>query len=137
MALLRLDAHRPAPVAVERLLRSNAIPSGIGYGPADIQAAYHLDPSKGSGSTVYIIDAYSYKAAASDLAKYRKGAGLPACTTGNGCFKILNEKGQTEAVAADERRRLGRRARARSRRRFGRVPEMQNRSPSKPTRTVR
>jgi hypothetical protein len=73
--------------------RGNAIPSGVGYTPSDIQAAYGLDPKAGKGQTVAIVDAFGYTKAASDLAQYRKAANLPPCTIGNRCLKILNQSG--------------------------------------------
>ena len=75
---------------------SKGIPSGIGFTPSDIQSAYHLDPTKGAGQTVYIIDAFGYKGAAKDLAVYRAAAGLPACS--GSCFKILNQNGNPKPL---------------------------------------
>jgi subtilase family serine protease len=72
----------------------NRIPKGVGYTPAQIQAAYGLDPSKGSGQTVAIVDAFGDSTAESDLATYRKAAGLAPCTTKSGCLRIVNEDGQ-------------------------------------------
>jgi subtilase family serine protease len=76
-----------------------ATPSG--YGPADIQAAYGL-PAAGtatpSGPTVAIVDAYNDPTAESDLAVYRSHYGLPACTTGNGCFKKVSQTGSTTSL---------------------------------------
>jgi hypothetical protein len=78
----------------------NAIPSGVGYGPADIQSAYGLPSSTaGSGQTVAIVDAYNDPNAASDLAAYRSAAGLPAC--GAGCFSVVNQNGQTSPLPAN------------------------------------
>jgi hypothetical protein len=65
-----------------------------GYDPRDIQSAYSIPASGGSGQTVALIDAYSYTSAESDLAKYREEYGLEPCTTANGCFKKVNEKGE-------------------------------------------
>ncbi len=66
-----------------------------GYGPANIQSAYNLPSSAGSGSTVAIVDAYDDPTAESDLAVYRAQYGLPACTTANGCFKKVSQTGTT------------------------------------------
>jgi subtilase family serine protease len=77
---------------------SDAIPTGVGFGPAQIQAAYHLNPSLGAGQTVFIIDATAYKTAASDLATYRKAAGLPACTLASKCLQILNQDGKPKPL---------------------------------------
>ena len=68
-----------------------ATPSG--YGPPDLQAAYNLDTSGGTGQTIAIVDAYDDRTAEADLAVYRSQYGLPACTTANGCFKKVNQNG--------------------------------------------
>ena len=66
-----------------------------GYGPADLQSAYDLpSATSGSGQTVAVVDAYDDPAAEADLAVYRAQYGLPACTTGNGCFEKVNQEGQ-------------------------------------------
>jgi subtilase family serine protease len=63
------------------------------YGPSDFHNAYNL-PNNASGTpTVGIVDAYSNPNLASDLATYRSGYGLPACTVGSGCLKIVNQTG--------------------------------------------
>ena len=69
----------------------SATPSG--YGPADLQSAYGLTGVSGSGATVAIVDAYGYPNAEADLAVYRSTYGLPACTTANGCLKIVGQTG--------------------------------------------
>jgi hypothetical protein len=77
----------------------NATPSG--YGPADIQSAYKLpSASAGSGQTVAIVDAQDLPTAESDLATYRSQFGLPPCTTANGCFRKVNQNGQTSPLPA-------------------------------------
>jgi subtilase family serine protease len=78
----------------------NAAPSGLG--PADLQDAYKLpSATAGSGATVAIIDAQDDPNAESDLATYRSQYGLPACTTANGCFQKVDERGGTSYPAAD------------------------------------
>ncbi|MGW1194606.1 S53 family peptidase [Streptomyces sp. NPDC002536] len=72
---------------------ADATPSG--YGPADLQSAYNLPSGGGSGQTIAIVDAYNDPNAESDLATYRSQYGLPACTTGNGCFQKVDEHGGT------------------------------------------
>jgi hypothetical protein len=75
-----------------RAAHPDAIPAGVGYGPADLQSAYLLPSSAaGSGQTVAIVDAFNDPNAASDLATYRSAAGLPAC--GAGCFSVVNQNG--------------------------------------------
>lgn len=80
--------------------RGDAIPAGVGYTPSDIQSAYSLDPARGRGQTIAIVDAFGYTRAAADLAEYRKAAKLPPCTTGNGCLKILNQNGAASPLPA-------------------------------------
>jgi subtilase family serine protease len=65
-----------------------------GYEPADLIAAYNLPSSGGTGQTVALVDAYDDPNAEADLGVYRSQFGLPACTTANGCFKKVNQKGQ-------------------------------------------
>jgi MYXO-CTERM domain-containing protein len=71
--------------------RAPGMPSG--YGPADLQAAYALDPTRGAGMTVAIADAFGYSQAEADLAAYRSMYGLPACTSASGCFKVVGQDG--------------------------------------------
>ena len=75
----------------------NVTPSG--FGPADIQAAYSI-PS-GTGGTIAIVDAYGYPNAERDLGVYRAQYGLPACTTANGCLKIVNQTGGSSLPRTD------------------------------------
>lgn len=68
----------------------------LGYAPADLRAAYGLTTASatlGAGQTVYVIDAFGYPNAESDLAVYRANYHLPKCTTANGCFRKLNQFG--------------------------------------------
>lgn len=84
------EPNRIVPHAVT----PNATPSG--YGPSDIQSAYHL-PAAGAGTTVAIVDAYDDPNAESDLAAYRQQYGLPSCTTANGCFTKMSQSGSTNS----------------------------------------
>jgi hypothetical protein len=71
-----------------------------GYGPGDIAAAYGLTGGK-AGQTVAIVDAYDNPNAEADLATYRAVWGLPACTTANGCFRKINQRGGTTPPEPD------------------------------------
>ena len=71
-----------------------------GYGPSDLDSAYNVPTTLGSGQTVGIVDAYDDPNAASDLSTYRSNFGLPACTTANGCFKKVNQNGATSPLPA-------------------------------------
>ncbi|MET3806349.1 hypothetical protein ABIB25_003364 [Nakamurella sp. UYEF19] len=65
-----------------------------GYTPANLTAAYGLPSgTAGAGQTVYVIDAFGYPNAESDLQTYRNYYHLPACTSANGCFKKINQRG--------------------------------------------
>jgi subtilase family serine protease len=83
-------------------VRPDAIPSGNGYGPSQLQSAYNLAAAAaadGSGTTVALVDAYNDPAAASDLAEYRSAAGLPALTSGQ--FTQYNQEGETSPLPAE------------------------------------
>ncbi len=74
-----------------------AFPTVSGYGPADLQDAYKLPSStNGAGVTVAIVDAFDNPNAESDLQVYRNNFGLPKCTTSNGCFKKVNQRGGSD-----------------------------------------
>jgi hypothetical protein len=95
LSLLRTDRTPRTEEQVRAV--GNVFPGSFGYSPAQLQSAYGLTSAaatRGSGATVAIIDAYNDPNAASDLATYRTAAGLPACTTANGCFKQLDQNGQ-------------------------------------------
>ncbi|WP_237554580.1 MULTISPECIES: carboxypeptidase regulatory-like domain-containing protein [unclassified Streptomyces] len=72
-----------------------------GYGPADLQSAYSLPADGGAGQTVAIVDAYDDPNAEADLGVYRAQFGLPECTTANGCFTKVSQRGGTDYPTAD------------------------------------
>ena len=76
-----------------------ATPSGLGA--ADIQAMFDIDATRGSGTTVTVVDAYGYTELESDLAIYRAQYGLPACTVASGCLTILNNFGSSSPLDPD------------------------------------
>ena len=79
----------------------NATPNG--FGPSDLQSAYNLpSATKGSGTTVAIVDAYDDPNAESDLAQYRQQYGLPACTSANGCFTKVGQNGSTSSLPSPD-----------------------------------
>lgn len=77
-------------------LAPDALPGG--FGPSDLRSAYNLTASGSASATVAIVDSNDDPNAESDLASYRSTYGLPACTTANGCFKKVNENGQTSPL---------------------------------------
>ena len=77
-----------------------------GLGATDLQAAYKI-PTTGGTGTIAIVDAFDYPKAEADLKVYRAQYGLPPCTTANGCFKKVNQTGAASplppaATAADD-----------------------------------
>ena len=103
-------------------------------------------PAPRRAQTIAIVDAYNDPTAEADLQAYDEEFGLPACTTGNGCFKQVNQNGErsplpfpktlgrtrsrarkgSEAEAEERRRsdRLGSRDLARHRDRPRDLPEL-------------
>ena len=61
--------------------------------PADIQSAYGF-PSGNPGMLVAVVDAFDNPNVENDLNIYRTKFGLGPCTTGNGCFRKVNQWGQ-------------------------------------------
>lgn len=74
---------------------ANSTGGSAPYGPANFHSAYNLPTTASGTPTVAIVDAYNDPHANSDLAVYRSTYGLPACTTSNGCLKIVNQTGGT------------------------------------------
>jgi N-acetylneuraminic acid mutarotase len=81
-------------------LAADAVPAG--YGPADLQSAYNLPATGGGGRTIAIVDAMDDPNAEADLAVYRAQYGLPPCTTANGCFTKVSQRGGTDYPAPDQ-----------------------------------
>ncbi|MFI1097919.1 carboxypeptidase regulatory-like domain-containing protein [Streptomyces sp. NPDC020917] len=72
-----------------------------GWGATDLQSAYNLPTDGGAGQTVAIVDAFDDPNAEADLAIYREQYGLPACTTANGCFSKVDQRGGTSYPTPD------------------------------------
>jgi len=73
--------------------RAHSSPSG--YGPSQLDKAYGLSTSGGSGQTVALVESGDYPTAAADLSTYRSEYGLSSCTTSNGCFEKVGQTGST------------------------------------------
>ncbi|SEN88935.1 Kelch repeat-containing protein [Actinacidiphila rubida] len=86
--------RRNQPVSRQGVLSAAAPPDG--YGAADLQSAYNLPADGGDGRTVAIVVANDDPTAEADLAVYRAQYGLPACTTANGCFRKIDQRGGTD-----------------------------------------
>ncbi|WP_285579879.1 carboxypeptidase regulatory-like domain-containing protein [Actinoallomurus iriomotensis] len=102
------EAEKAGQASCMSVVRDDVIgPKGVqpadtpaGFGPADLLSAYNL-PSGGAGQTVAIVDAFDDPTAESDLAVYRQQYGLPPCTTANGCFKKIDQRGGTSYPPPD------------------------------------
>jgi subtilase family serine protease len=77
----------------------NATPAGLG--PAQLRDAYKITSNGSSAITIAIVDAFGYPNAETDLATYRSTFGLPACTTANGCFRKVDQRGGTSFPRLD------------------------------------
>jgi len=77
-------------------------PAPGSFTPADLISAYNLPTTGGTGMTIAIVDAMDDPNAESDLAVYRAQFGLPPCTTANGCFRKVNQNGQTSPLPASD-----------------------------------
>jgi hypothetical protein len=65
-----------------------------GLRPQDLHSAYRLPAGRGSPQSVAIVDAFNDPTAEEDLKEYDREFGLPECTTQDGCFRQVNEKGE-------------------------------------------
>ncbi|MFK0194031.1 S8 family serine peptidase [Kitasatospora sp. NPDC090308] len=72
-----------------------------GYGPAELRAAYGLPADGGEGATIAVVDAYDDPRAEADLGTYRERYGLPACTSGSGCFRKTDQRGGNRLPRGD------------------------------------
>jgi len=95
----RMQCLSHVQVAPDGRIRADLVPNG--FGPADLQSAYAIDPSAQKAATIAIVDAYGYANLESDLAQYRAQFGLPLCTRANGCLAIVNQQGQAAPLPPD------------------------------------
>ncbi|WP_328997780.1 carboxypeptidase regulatory-like domain-containing protein [Kribbella sp. NBC_00709] len=92
--------HRTDVQPAKGRLAPHVVPGG--YGPAALQSAYALpSATAGADRTVAIVDAYDDPTAEADLAIYRAQYGLPVCSTANGCFRKVDQRGGTDYPVAD------------------------------------
>jgi hypothetical protein len=70
--------------------------------PQALHEAYGLpsDSNAATTQTIALIEAYDDPTAEADLAVYDKQFGLPACTSANGCFRKLDEQGESSPLPA-------------------------------------
>jgi subtilase family serine protease len=96
-------AHCHVLVVTDRNGNPAASKAPTGLAPATIKSVYNFStsPTAGTGKTVAIVDAYDDPSAESDLAVVSSQYGLPACTTKNGCFQKVNQRGGTSYPRKD------------------------------------
>ncbi len=72
--------------------------------PALLHSAYELpaETSQGAAQTIAVVDAFDDPTAEADLAVYDRHWGLPSCTTENGCFRKVDQKGDTAPLPAPD-----------------------------------
>ncbi len=75
-------------------------PAAGSYGlrPQDLHSAYQLPTSASGAQTIAIVDAYNDPTVESDLEGYDEPFALAPCTTGNGCFARVNQKGESSPL---------------------------------------
>ncbi|MGO4881535.1 MAG: S8 family serine peptidase [Bryobacteraceae bacterium] len=67
-----------------------------GFGPNHLLVAYSFKDvkDKGKGQTIALVDAYDDPTVEADLGTFSTQFSLPACTTANGCFKLVYAGGK-------------------------------------------
>lgn len=91
---VRCGAH----VAITPAGEIQALGAPAGFGPADLQAAYVIDPAIADSPTVAVVVAYGYANLEADLAVYRSTYGLPPCTVASGCLTVVNQDNATSPL---------------------------------------
>jgi subtilase family serine protease len=89
------DARCHSHVITDERATPFATTAPTGLNPADLVSAYQI-PSLAANAatpTIGIVDAFDDPNAESDMNVYRAQFGLPACTTANGCFRKVNQRG--------------------------------------------
>ena len=76
-------------------------PAG-GLTPADLGTAYNLNTAGGSGQTVGIVDAYNDPNINADLQTFDSHYGLPTCSEGNGCLRVVNQNGNATPLPVND-----------------------------------
>ncbi len=91
-----------APATGGELGTGDSSPTGLGFTPAQIDAAYGFTSinygsltGSGAGQTIAIIDAYNDPDIVSDAATFNTAFGLPSFNTGGPTLTVLNQSGGT------------------------------------------
>jgi subtilase family serine protease len=105
------DPQNPNPISFLRPHYIIHAAAGVGptappqtaFSPAQIRHAYGFDTIKnqGAGQVIGIVDAYDDPNIESDLAVFNQQFNLPACTSSNGCFRKVYERGSVPGSNAN------------------------------------
>jgi subtilase family serine protease len=95
------QVHRPGSHAA---VSPRATSSPAGLSPAQVKQAYNFSTAAdaGAGQTVAVVAPFDHPTIESDLNAFSKKFGLPSCTTANGCFKKVDEKGRKNYPAPNK-----------------------------------
>jgi hypothetical protein len=105
MALVPSSASAPGARTYEPAGGAAAAGPAGGLTPVDLAKAYgYVGSGGGSEQAVAIVDAYDDPNIESDLATFDSNYGLPACTTGNGCFSKVGQTGSSAVLPAVDKR---------------------------------
>jgi subtilase family serine protease len=91
------SARCHALVVTDSVGNPMASTSPYGLAPGTIKTAYNFPTSStaGAGKTIAIVDAFDHPSAENDLNVFSSQYSLPACTTANGCFTKVDQRGGT------------------------------------------
>jgi Subtilase family len=70
----------------------------FGLRPQDVHSAYRLPTNASGTQTVALVDAFNDPNAERDLETYDREFGLPQCTKADGCFRQVNQSGETTSL---------------------------------------
>jgi subtilase family serine protease len=96
------SAWKPAPDRSFSQPSTSVAPAPArGITPADLRATYRIPGTGGAEQTIGIVDAFDHPNVEADLAVYRSTWGLSGCTTANGCFRKVDQRGGTAYPPTD------------------------------------
>jgi subtilase family serine protease len=101
LARAEANCHALVMVNAKGAYPTATAPPASALDPTELRNAYNLNGTSSAGRTVAIVDAYGYPNLERDLGVYRSAFGLSACTSGNGCLRIIDQNGGTTYPRTD------------------------------------
>jgi len=98
---VRCDVHVIADAAGRFAPMAPGSQRTLGLTPSDLQSAYKLPSTGGTGKIVAVVDAFDAPTIESDLVTYRSTFNLPPCASATGCFRKVDQRGGSSFPAAD------------------------------------